>query len=156
MKYLGSNAAKYGKTFLFWPGNKAMLVCMDQDIVRQVLTDTKTFVKGDDYTMKFSVVFGEGLVTANGERHKHDRSCLGKYFLRSSIEKQLEMICTQTKKAMDEVLEAKHTHKQPCIQTRTHSSGKCNHPSLVVYSLGVYSLGIYNLGQRDLDPDNHY
>ena len=122
MKYLGSNAAKYGKTFLFWPGNKAMLVCMDQDIVRQVLTDTKTFVKGDDYTMKFSVVFGEGLVTANGERHKHDRSCLGKYFLRSSIEKQLEMICTQTKKAMDEVLEAKGvgTGKEIDVQDYFH------------------------------------
>ena len=78
---------------------------MDLAYVRQILTDTKSFIKGDDYTMKFSVVFGEGLVTANGERHKHDRSCLGKYFLRSSIEAKLEMICKQTKMAMDEVLE---------------------------------------------------
>ena len=64
MRFLTTQAQKYGKTFLFWPGNKAFLVCMDVDKVRQILTDTKKFIKGDDYTMKFSVVFGEGLVTS--------------------------------------------------------------------------------------------
>jgi len=38
--------------FLFWPGNKAMLVCVGHNDVRQILCDTSSFVKGDDYTMK--------------------------------------------------------------------------------------------------------
>jgi len=59
--------------------------------VRRVLSDTKTFIKGVDYTSQFSVFFGEGLVTSNGERHKADRSCFGKYFIRSNVSKYMKM-----------------------------------------------------------------
>lgn len=105
MKYLSSCSQKYGKTFLFWPGSKPMLVCQEISDVRQVLTDTKTFIKGDDYTQKFSIVFGDGLVTSNGDTHKHDRACLAKYFLRGSIEAHLTDICNSVKNAMNEMLE---------------------------------------------------
>ena len=110
MKYLTHAAQKYGNTFLFWPGNKAMLVVMESSDVRQILTDTKTFIKGNDYTQKFSIAFGDGLVTSNGSVHRHDRACLSKYFLRGSIETRLQMICSETKKAMGEILDA-HTTK---------------------------------------------
>ena len=52
LKYLSKQTAIHGKMFLFWPGNKAMLVCVGHNDVRQILTDTSSFVKGDDYTMK--------------------------------------------------------------------------------------------------------
>lgn len=105
MRYLSDASKKYGKMFLFWPGNKAMLVVMEIEAARQVLTDTRTFLKGADYTEKFSVVFGEGLVTSNGETHKHDRGCLMKYFQPAHIEKNLNMLCAHTRTMMDEVLE---------------------------------------------------
>jgi hypothetical protein len=36
---------------------------------REALTE-KVFVKGPDYKNKFGVVFGDGLVTSAGEKHK--------------------------------------------------------------------------------------
>jgi len=87
------------------PLMNAMLVIADPLVARELLSNTKTFVKGDDYTKKFSVVFGEGLVTSNGERHKHDRACLGKYFAKYFIDKQMGMFCSETRRMMDEDLE---------------------------------------------------
>ena len=46
------------------------VVVSDKAAAREILSDTKVFVKGSDYTEKFGVAFGEGLVTSNGETHK--------------------------------------------------------------------------------------
>ena len=48
--------------------------------------------KGADYTYQFKLVFGDGLVTSNGEKHKSDRACFGKYFIRSNISKYFKKI----------------------------------------------------------------
>ena len=62
------------------------IVVCDPPAVRQILSDTKTFVKGDEYRRVFSVVFGDGLVTSTSEKHKRDRAFFGKYFIKSNIE----------------------------------------------------------------------
>lgn len=98
-------AKKYGKIFVFWPGNSAVIVVSDPVAARQVLTDSRTFIKGPDYTEKFSVVFGQGLVTSNGEQHRKDRMCLGKYFVRTNVDKHIRMIGEQSLKMMEEELE---------------------------------------------------
>lgn len=104
IQYLKSCIEKYGSIFTFWVGMKPMLVVTEPQLVRKILTDTKTFVKGPDYTEKFAVVFGEGLVTSNGEKHKLDKRCLGRFFTKTHIEKYHEMICEETDKMIEEEL----------------------------------------------------
>jgi cytochrome P450 len=86
-KYLGKLRTQYGRIYTFFNFTKAFLVVCDPVVVRRVLSDSKTFPKGTDYTEKFAYSFGEGLVTSNGEKHKKDRSIFGKFFIRSSIAK---------------------------------------------------------------------
>ena len=93
---------KYGSIFTFWAGYKPMLVVSDPVLVRKIMTDTTTFIKGPDYTYKFSVVFGKGLVTSNGEKHKEDRKCLGRFFTKTHIINHHKMICEMTDKMIDE------------------------------------------------------
>jgi len=97
MKFLSGMRRKHGKIFAFWPGNSPMVVVMEPKCVRQILTDTKTFVKGSDYSNKFAIVFGEGLVTSNGSKHRQDRSCLAKYFVRSGVENYMGYMVNTTK-----------------------------------------------------------
>lgn len=102
--YVRRMTEKHGKMFTFWPGMSPMLVCSEPSAVRQILTDTKAFVKGTDYTQKFSVVFGDGLVTSNGEKHKHDRGCLARFFAPANINKHLPMFVFETLRIMDEMI----------------------------------------------------
>ena len=83
IQYLKSCIKKYGSIFTFSIGMKQMLVVSEPQLVRKILTDTETFIKGPDYTKKFAVVFGEGLVTSNGEKHKIDKRCLGRFFTKN-------------------------------------------------------------------------
>ncbi|GMI37072.1 hypothetical protein TeGR_g67, partial [Tetraparma gracilis] len=99
---------KYGKVFTFWPGNEPMIVVAEPKMVRQILTDTQTFIKGSDYSNKFALVFGEGLVTSNGSKHKTDRSCLAKYFIKSGVEKYMGFMCSQTNDMIKTMLVPKH------------------------------------------------
>jgi len=77
---------------------------LDPNYVKQVLTDSHTFVKGPEYVEKFSKAFGEGLVTSTGEKHKGDRRLLGRFFVRSNIEKYLPMMSRHTHTLFDEML----------------------------------------------------
>lgn len=103
--YLRKQSKIHGKMFSFWPGMNPYLVISDKAAAREVLSDTHVFVKGSDYTDKFGVVFGEGLVTSNGSTHKEDRACLGKFFTKASIDVHLGMFCRETMRMMDEALE---------------------------------------------------
>ena len=102
ISYLNSCIHKYGPIFTFWAGYKPMLVVSDPIIVRKILTDTNTFIKGTDYTEKFSIVFGKGLVTSNGTKHKDDRRCLGRFFTKTHISKYHEIICDLTDQMIEE------------------------------------------------------
>lgn len=104
IQYLKSCIKKYGSIFTFSIGMKQMLVVSEPQLVRKILTDTETFIKGPDYTEKFAVVFGEGLVTSNGEKHKIDKRCLGRFFTKNHIEKYNKMICEETDKMIKEEL----------------------------------------------------
>ena len=52
MKYLIDNEKTYGKIFTFMPAMNAFLVIADPAVAREVLSNTKTFFKGVDYTKK--------------------------------------------------------------------------------------------------------
>ena len=96
MRYLTRLRKVYGKVFTFFGLTKSYLVICDPLIVRRVLSDTKAFYKGADYTYHFNMAFGEGLVTSNGEKHKRDRAIFGKFFIRGHIAKftsKINSIC---------------------------------------------------------------
>lgn len=105
MRFLSKMRKDYGKIHSFWPGNTAMVVVCDAKSARQILTDTRTFIKGSDYSTKFALVFGQGLVTSNGEKHRKDRSCLAKYFVRNSVENYLGFMNKTTNEMIKDTLQ---------------------------------------------------
>jgi len=104
LKYLGTLRKLYGKIYTFFSFAKGFLVVCDPIVVRRVLSDVKTFPKGADYTNKFNFIFGEGLVTSNGEKYKKDRSAFGKYFIRTNLSKYCASMNTITKDAFQQYL----------------------------------------------------
>ena len=62
----------------------------DAKVMRQVLTDHRTFNKGWVYSEKFAVGFGEGLVTIqSGDHHKADRVLIQRFFIKGFLEVRL-------------------------------------------------------------------
>ena len=105
IQYIRECSKIYGKVFAFWAGSSPTLVVTDPALARQVLSNTVLFVKGPDYTDKFGIVFGDGLVTSTGDKHKKDRNCLGKYFLQTNINSYIPMFADETKRMIDEFIE---------------------------------------------------
>ncbi len=77
----------YGKVYRLFAPNQAYVVVCEPEIIRRILTDTKSFPKGEMYTNGFGYVFGQGLVTSDGEKHKKDRATFSKYFVRTNVAK---------------------------------------------------------------------
>ena len=103
--YIKKMSKIYGKIFIFWAGPSPMLVVTEPILARAILSDTTTFIKGPDYTEKFSMVFGDGLVTSTGNKHKEDRACLGKYFIHSQITNHIPLFMDETHRTMNEYIE---------------------------------------------------
>lgn len=104
MRYLSTMRKRFGKIFTFFAFAKPYLVVCDPAVVRRVLSDTKTFCKGSDYTNQFAVAFGEGLVTSNGDRHRKDRGHFGKYFTKMNIANYMSMVNKKSSMAISELL----------------------------------------------------
>jgi cytochrome P450 len=104
LRYLSKLRKRFGKNFTFFAFTKPYLVVCDPNAVRRILTDSKLFAKGKDYTETFGVAFGQGLVTSNGERHHKDKAVFFKYFIRSSIAKHMSMVNAKTSSAINEML----------------------------------------------------
>lgn len=106
LRYLGTLRSRYGKIYKFFNFTKAYLVVCDPVIVRRILSDSKTFYKGSDYSTKFARYFGEGLVTSNNEKHRKDRSLLGRFFIRTSVLKNVNQMNEMTVATIKELLPA--------------------------------------------------
>ncbi len=70
LKYISKLRKRYGKIFTFFVLQKPYLVVTDPGVVRRILSDSKAFYKGTDYTVTFKLAFGDSLVTATGDKHK--------------------------------------------------------------------------------------
>ena len=105
MRYLSQLRKKYGKHFTFFAFTKPYIVVCDPISVRRILSDSKVFIKGTDYTETFAVAFGKGLVTSNGEQHRKDRSKFNKLFVKTSVAKHMKMINRVTTELIDEMLQ---------------------------------------------------
>ncbi|RYG67868.1 cytochrome P450 [archaeon] len=104
LRYLSTMRKKFGKIYTLFSFFSGFLVVCDPKVVRRILSDSKTFYKGTDYTMRFDIAFGEGLVTANGEKHRRDRTVFGKYFIRASIAKFAGTINKVSRACIDQYL----------------------------------------------------
>ena len=104
MRYLATLRKRYGHHFTFFAFTKPYIVVCDPISVRRILSDSKVFIKGKDYTENFATAFGEGLVTSNGERHRKDRNKFGKLFVKSNICEYMKMMNDVTVAAIDEML----------------------------------------------------
>lgn len=113
MSLIKNLKSKYGKIFVFWVFNKPTILIADMKAIRVVLTDTNTYPKGQDYTEKFSVMFGQGLVTSNGDRHKRDRRALDSFFIRSNLEKRLDSMCRHTVFLRDSLMQEAANKDEP-------------------------------------------
>jgi cytochrome P450 len=106
-KHLQNLRLRYGKMFYIFSFHRPVVVIADPLVARRLLSDHKTFFKGDDYTTTFAYTFGKGLVTSNGEDHRKGRSLLGKYFIRSSVSKFTDQINEIAAKTIAEMIDAK-------------------------------------------------
>ena len=104
LRYISVLRKQYGKIFKIFLFSKSYIVLLDPGIVRRVMADAKTFVKGTDYTVTFAVAFGKGLVTSNGDQHKADRSIFNKYFIRQKIVTKMSLINKITVNAIDQMV----------------------------------------------------
>ena len=104
--YIANLRKKYGPVFTFFGLMKPYIVVCDPIVVRRILSDPKSFIKGSDYTYQFAVAFGEGLVTSNGDKHRRDRATFNKYFIRSSVTKFTPSINKITNEVMASALSA--------------------------------------------------
>lgn len=86
-----------------YPNARFHVTLIPNQAAREALSDPRTFVKGPDYKEKFSFVFGDGLVTSVGEKHKADRALFAKYFTQKKIETHLPVLCKQTLAAIEAV-----------------------------------------------------
>lgn len=107
--YVGKLRKKYGKWYTLWCGASPMIVCCDAEAVKVILNDTTNFVKGKGYSQIFSFAFGEGLVTASGEKHKKDRSRFHKYFTRLCVLEQLPILNSICREGTKEFMQEKMT-----------------------------------------------
>lgn len=102
LRHLSKLRKRYGKIFTFISLVQPYIVVCDPVVIRRVLSDSKTFIKGDDYTTYFNIAFGSSLVTSNGEKHKHDRGIFGRFFVRGNIAKFFGTANMLSAQAVDE------------------------------------------------------
>eukprot|EP01038_Epipyxis_sp_PR26KG_P012460 gene12460-16713_t len=112
MKFLATLRKSFGKIFTLHIFSKPYIVVCDPEVIRRILSDPKTFFKGDQYSYHFAYVFGQGMVTSNGDIHRKDRSIFGKYFIRNNISKSMHEVNTYTADAMDDLLINGHDDKE--------------------------------------------
>lgn len=106
-KFLSYCRKNYGRVFRVFLFHTPFIVVADPAIVRRVLSDTKTFPKGEKYTKIFGIIFGGGLVTSTAEKHKADKALFGKYFIRSSVSKLIPSMNHHALRGIDEFITSK-------------------------------------------------
>jgi len=80
---------KHGRVFCYWPGwifVKPLVFVADAKALRQVLTQPETFTKGPDYSVRFKLAIGNGLVTSTGHDHKRQRAVLARFFAKKRVD----------------------------------------------------------------------
>lgn len=88
LRYLTELKKKYGKTFVLCLFQKTYLVTMEPAVLRKFFTDTKAFVKCDNYRQLSSLVLGDSLATSTHEYHRH---IFSQYFSLSNISSSLPL-----------------------------------------------------------------
>jgi len=95
-----------------------LLHITDPPTVRQVLTDRRV-AKTKDYAHVFGALFGEGLVTSEGDKHRHDHALLAKFFNASNLQNYIQAMCEYADEGIARLLEP-HEGQRMNITTMMH------------------------------------
>jgi cytochrome P450 len=96
IKFYESIFKEYGDVACIRLGEHAFLMLNDADAIEQVLqTDAKNFTKSSAYE-RFKLIFGNGLLTSNGELWKKQRRLMSGAFSSKNIEKLHPLIIEET------------------------------------------------------------
>jgi cytochrome P450 len=87
-RYMADQKRKFGKTFLLNLFHKTYLVTMEPAVLRKFLTDTKSFVKCENYRHLSSLVLGDSLATSAHESH---RQIFSQYFSLPNVSSSLAL-----------------------------------------------------------------
>jgi elongation of very long chain fatty acids protein 6 len=107
LTFLMDTKKKYGDVFVMWVGSSPTVVIMNAVVARSILKDHKTFVKGADYATKFHPVFGNGLVTSNGEHHRKQRVAMNPLFTAERTDQFYDKFKAHAAATMKEFIEPK-------------------------------------------------
>jgi hypothetical protein len=87
-RYLADQKRKFGKTFLLYLFHKTYLVTMEPAVLRKFLTDTKSFIKCENYRHLSSLVLGDSLATS---AHAHHRHIFAQYFSLPNLSSRMSL-----------------------------------------------------------------
>jgi cytochrome P450 len=147
LRYLATLRKRYGRMFTFYAFTKPYLVTCEPQAVRRILSDTKTFAKGVDYTELFGLAFGQGLVTSNGEKHKADRAIFGRFFIRGNIGKMMAQFNDIVKEAIHEEFDS--------MAAKNNGSFAVNVEEFnAIMALRMFMM--LTMGQRESKEREHY
>ena len=129
--------------FLFWPGGSDPVACIaNARAAKEVLGSTSGFPKSPDYETVFGFVFGDGLVTSTGPTHARARRILGRFFVRSTLEKEAGRISTLVDTYLDEALKTVRDNEPVDVQDLFHFA------TLQIFTLTMLGVDFFLFGTR--------
>ncbi|KAM3259399.1 hypothetical protein ACQJBY_050929 [Aegilops geniculata] len=91
-------AADYGKTFLYWLGPVPTIYSTDLELVKQVLEDRTELFQKDYLNPSLERIFGNGLLTTNGDDWKRHRRVVYPIFYHENLKSVSAMTRESTQK----------------------------------------------------------
>jgi len=115
LKYYREINRIYGRIVVTWVFGSPRILIYDAALIKRVFSDTETFKKGLDYKRIIGTVFGDGLVTSDGEMWKQQRKILNTFFNITKLYGHLPNISKQTVELMNKHMEKNSTdpHQLP-------------------------------------------
>ena len=81
MDLINRLSKKYGDVYRFFIFSKPYIVITKPSLMKKILLDSENFYKDDSfYKNGLGIIFGQGLVTSNGDKHKNDKKIFHKFF----------------------------------------------------------------------------
>uniref|UniRef100_A0ACD5ZLW2 Uncharacterized protein n=1 Tax=Avena sativa TaxID=4498 RepID=A0ACD5ZLW2_AVESA len=92
----------YGKTFLYWLGHVPAICSTDMELLKQVLNDKTDLFQKDYMNPSFEVIFGKGLLAANGEDWKRHHKVIHPIFKQENLKSVAAMAAEGTRKMIEQ------------------------------------------------------
>jgi len=97
---------EHGRVFCYWPGwifVNPLIFVADAKALRQVLTQPDTFTKGPDYSVRFKLAIGDGMVTSVGHVHKRQRAVVARFFVKKRVDQLIPYMIERNNALFDQM-----------------------------------------------------